>query len=194
MNTLLIVEIAAVLTGIIWIVLLIRENILCWLFGIISALLSIYLFYVSKLYSEAILYSYYVLISMYGWYVWSQKGDNEKRPIKTWSLKLHLLFILIGIIGTTGLGSFFANNTDAQRPYHDSFSTIFSFIANFMEARKLLFGWIYWIFLNVFSVWLYADRGIYLYAGLMLVYFVLSVYGFISWRKSTDQTISNTIC
>jgi nicotinamide mononucleotide transporter len=191
MNLLTAIEIGAVVTGLVWIILLIKENIWCWIFGIISALLSIYLFYNSKLYSEAILYCYYVFISIYGWYVWSKKGIEDKRKIRTWSWLFHLSIIIIGIVLSYFLGAYFANNTDAQRPFHDSFSTIFSFIANLMEAKKLLFGWIYWIVLNAFSGWLYFDRGIYVYAGLMLIYFVLSLYGFISWKKSYDAQTAN---
>lgn len=191
MNLVSAIEIAAVITGLLWIILLIKENIWCWIFGILSALLSIYFFYNLKLYAEAILYIYYVFISMYGWYVWSNKGLEDKRKIRTWSWTFHLSSIVIGIIGTYFLGSYFANNTDAQRPFHDSFSTIFSFIANFMEAKKLLFGWFYWIVLNAFTGWLYVDRGVYLYAALMLVYFVLSIYGYISWKKSYDAQRTN---
>ena len=185
------IEIGAVITGLIWIVLLIKENIWCWIFGIISALLSIYLFYSAKLYSESILYIYYVFISLYGWYVWSQKGASDKREVRTWKWHFHILSILIGIVLSYVLGSYFANNTDAQRPYHDSSSTIFSFIANFMEARKLLYGWIYWIIINAFTVWLYIDREIHIYAGLYALYFVLSIYGLISWRKSYEAQRSN---
>jgi len=173
------IELASVITGLLWIILLTRENIWCWPFGIISSLLSIYLFYEGKLYSEAILYVYYVVIGFYGWYMW---GKERKLNIREWNLLPHLVVIGIGIMGSLSLGYFFST-TDASRPYHDAASTSFSFLASYMEAQKILSGWIFWIIINGFSIWLYLDRGFKLYAVLMGIYFVLSVYGYWSWKK-----------
>ena len=183
MQLLTVIEILSVITGLLWIVLLIRENILCWLFGIISSALSIYLFYSTKLYSEAILYIYFVLIGIYGWYMWNKKdsaGDSLK--ITDYSWKSHSLVIVIGLLGTYFLGNFFSS-TDAARPYHDASSTSFSFLASYLEAKKILSGWLYWICINAFSVWLYFDRDLYMYSGLMVIYFILSIYGYWNWKK-----------
>ncbi|MGB1306957.1 MAG: nicotinamide mononucleotide transporter, partial [Flavobacteriales bacterium] len=65
------IEVISVLFGLAFLVLLIRQNILCWWFGIVGSLLSIFLFYHTKLYSEAILYTYYVLMGFYGYYSWN---------------------------------------------------------------------------------------------------------------------------
>ena len=59
----------------------------------------------------------------------------------------------------------------------------FSFIANYMEAQKVLSTWIFWMILNAFSVWLYYVRGLELYSGLMIVYFILSIVGYLQWRR-----------
>ena len=83
-----------------------------------------------------------------------------------------------------GLGAFFSSQTDAQKPYADAFSTIFSFFATYLEAKKVLSAWIYWFGLNAFSVWLYFARHLEVYSGLMVVYTVLSVIGYLQWRKS----------
>jgi len=178
------IELASVITGLIWIILLTRENIWCWPFGIISSLLSIYLFYEGKLYSEAILYLYYVFIGIYGWYMW---GQERKLKIQEWKLIPHLVILGLGILGTLLLGSYFSG-TDANRPYHDAASTAFSFLASYMEAQKILSGWIFWIAINAFSIWLYLDRGFQLYAMLMGIYFILSVYGYMNWKKKLRAT------
>ena len=59
-------ELIAVILGLIYLILLIKEKIACWIFGILSSAISIYLFYSIQLYSEAILYFYYVIIGIYG--------------------------------------------------------------------------------------------------------------------------------
>ena len=54
-STALVVEVLATAANLVFIILLIREKILCWPFGIAGSLLSIYLFVDARLYSEAFL-------------------------------------------------------------------------------------------------------------------------------------------
>ena len=70
LSTALIVEILATAANLVFIVLLIREKILCWPFGIVGSLLSIYLFVDARLYSEAVLYLFYALMGGWGWLRW----------------------------------------------------------------------------------------------------------------------------
>lgn len=181
------VEIVSVVFSLLYLYLLIRENIWCWLFGILGSLLSIYLFIGAKLYSEAILYAFYVAIGFYGWWQWSKKRDQGPLTVQIKGFSHHLIAILMGILLSVGLGKFFATHTDAANPFADASSTIFSFIASFLEAHKVLHSWIYWIMINAFSIWLYSSRGLEIYAGLMFVYFIFSVVGFYSWRRSYRQ-------
>ncbi|MGB1247799.1 MAG: nicotinamide riboside transporter PnuC, partial [Chitinophagales bacterium] len=163
-NLNLYIEIVAVITGLIYLFLMINEKIACWIFGIISSLLSIYLFVETKLYSEAILYTYYVVMGVYGWMYWSKKKEENKTvPVKRWAIQRHILLIILGVLLSFGLGSAFSNYTDAEAPFLDAFSTIFAFIATYLEAQKVLEGWVYWILLNGFSVYLYSTRGLDIY-------------------------------
>ena len=66
-------------------------------------------------------------------------------------------------------------------------TTIFSFIASYLEAHKILGGWLYWIVINAVSVILYFERGLQIYAALMVVYFGLSVVAYFSWRKKYER-------
>ncbi len=186
MDNLLAVEIASSVLGLIFITLLIYENIWCWFFAIISAILSVYLFYQYKLYSESILYFYYILNAIYGYYIWS-RVDEDVSIIKKVSLRYHTIVISIGIVFSLLLGFFFYKNSDAERPFCDASSTIFSFLASYLEANKILSTWIYWIVINAFSVWLYMDRQLKVYAFLMVVYFLLSIVGYIQWKNRFQQ-------
>ncbi len=179
-----VIEIIATVLGLIYLLLLIKENIWCWAFGILSSFLSIFLFVDAKLYSEALLYSYYVIIGVYGWSQWRKKVNGKPIRVKTWKWTFHLIAISIGLLLSYALGWFFSSQTDADRPYADAFSTIISFIASFMEAHKVLSGWIYWIVVNAFSVWLYFVKDLQIYAGLMVIYTIMSFVGLWQWYKS----------
>jgi len=181
------IEILATLAGLIYIIFLIREKIICWPFGIAGSLLSIYLFIDGKLYSEAFLYFYYVVMGFWGWIRWAQRDSVHENPVVRYGLPAHVVIILVSSFGAIALGSFFANYTDAQRPYIDAFTTAFSFAATYMQVKKVLETWLYWIVLNVTSIWLYMDRSLDIYAALICVYAVLSVWGLIQWVEVYRQ-------
>lgn len=181
MDTLVIIEIFATVFSLGFLFFLIRQNILAWPLGIVGSLLSIYLFTESKLYSEAILYGYYVLIGFYGWWNWSRpKGELL---ITTWKPRLHGFTIVIGAMLSLGLGYFFTHFSDADKPYLDATTTIFSFIASILEARKVLSTWIYWIIINGVTVGLYFSKSLDIYAAVMVIYFVMSIVGYRQWRS-----------
>lgn len=182
-----------VLTGVIYIILAAKENIWCWLFGIISSLLSIYLFFISKLYAESILYFYYVLAGIYGWYSWTNRNEKGNLlKISTWKWNQHVLVILGGILLSNILAWVLKNYTDAALPLIDAHTTIFSFIATYMTTRKILSTWTYWIVIDLISVGLYWNRGLLLYGVLMIVYTIMAAYAYIEWRKQklNNQSLS----
>ncbi len=183
MDFLFYLELFSVVTSLGFIILMIYQKIWCWPIGIISSLASIFLFFESKLYAESFLYFYYVLIGVYGWYVWNkEKSSNLK--VERRSHLYHLIIVGVGVFITACVGLLFSNYTDAERPFPDTASTIFSLIASYMEAHKILSSWFFWMAINLFSVWLYLDRGLKLYSGLMVIYFLLSVVGYRHWKKS----------
>ena len=184
MTHLLMYELLATSLGLLFLFLLIRENIWCWLFGGLSSIFSIILFYNTQLYSEAILYTYYVFIAIYGYRLWKQaERKNQELQISDRPIRYFFVLILFGIATALGLGKIFSSHTDADLPFMDAHTTIFSFIASYLEAHKILSGWIFWILINGVTIALYAYKGLYFYTGLMTIYFAFSVYGYISWKK-----------
>lgn len=191
------VEIGAVITSIAYAWLASKNNIWCWFFGILSPILTMYaLYFYFQLYAEVYLQVYYISMAIYGFYTWRygeqnkevmdqdlDKANNHGKAIEMWSIKKHLLFIVSGIILTFILGTLLKNYTEAASTYLDSFTTIFAILATFMTARRILENWIYWIVIDSISIFLYYDRGGYLFALLFFVYTLIALYGFIHWRK-----------
>ena len=178
------IEGLAVVFSLAYVVLAAKEHISCWIFGILGSLLSIWLFVDAKLYAESVLFSYYVVMGFYGWYAWSKGRDaNQKLEIVIGSKKLHLLLMVGGYIGTFILFWILKTFTDAAMPLLDSFTTVFSFIATWMVAKRLIENWIYWIAIDALSVYLYLSRDLTLYAFLTFAYTGLAIYGYMEWRK-----------
>lgn len=183
MEILKLLELFAALMGVIYIILLIKENIWCWFFGILSSVAFIFLMYSQKLYSESILYGFYIGVGIYGWYKWSNKS-TEKIVIKRASVMTIISLLIVGIASSYAVGYFFGHKTDAARPFADATTSVFSVLASFMEAHKWLSSWIFWIAINFFSIWLYFDRHLDISSMLMVVYFLLSIFGFMAWRRT----------
>ncbi|MDF1673141.1 MAG: nicotinamide riboside transporter PnuC, partial [Vicingaceae bacterium] len=123
----LILEIAAVIFGIIYVILAAKSRVSCWIYGIIGSLLSVYLFFVyAKLYAEAALYVFYVVAGIYGWVKW-QKHDCPEECYQQ-KLSTHVKYIGIGTVLSVLL--YYIINylfEEAEKPLIDSFTTIFSF-------------------------------------------------------------------
>lgn len=166
----------------------IREKVWAWPIGIIASAISVWLFIDVKLFSEALLYSVYIVLGFYGWFRWMPGRNSKSRPITEASPKIHLFSILIGLLTWVVLGSFFQRFTDSALPYADAFSTAFAFVATYLESEKYLRHWWYWIVLNAFSIWLYHTRGLDVMALMMLGFTAFSVVGFNSWLKQINRT------
>jgi nicotinamide mononucleotide transporter len=151
--------------------------------GIVSSLITVFLLLSTRLYSEALLNSYYVLAGFYGWVVWYKKR-GEEFAVSEWELRKHLWWILLALLLTLVTGKLLVLYTDGNNPYLDAGITVFSLLATYLEARKILSAWIYWILLNALSSGLFYYRDLKIYAGLMVIYTLFSVSGYVIWRKT----------
>ncbi|UTW64057.1 nicotinamide riboside transporter PnuC [bacterium SCSIO 12741] len=178
-------ELLSALFSLVYVILVIRQNIWCWINGIMGSGIAIYLFIQSGLYSEALLYGFYVLAGIYGWLVWSGVFSKGKpKQVQQWNWVKHLVFSLAALALAVALAVFSNNLDGSKKVWADGLSTAFSFLATYMEAHKVLTAWVYWIAINAFSVWLYHSQGLNLLALNMVVYVPLSIYGLYSWRKA----------
>ncbi len=188
-NIALLLEIIAVIAGIAYVILAAHNNIYCWVFGIIGSIISIYIFvFYSKLYSEALLYTFYVFAGIYGWIRWADKKNDKN--ILSQSILKNVIIIAIGIIASLILYSLITFMfADAQKPLIDSFTTIFSFIATYLTTKKYLENWLYWIVIDAVTTYLYFSRGLEIYALLMLSYTFMALYGYLNWKKMKTEKI-----
>ena len=182
-NIALLLEIVAVIFGVLYTVLMAQNKISCWIFGIIGSLLSVYLFIeYAKLYAEAVLYVFYVFAGIYGWMQW--KNQKDLTEVYQQKISTHIKLItggtIVSILLYFGLSYLFK---EAEKPLIDSFTTVFSFIATYLMAKKWIENWYYWLIIDGVSVYLYYTRELEIYALLMLVYTGLVVYGYWKWKQ-----------
>lgn len=176
-------EYAAVAFGVIYVLLASRSNVWCWLAGIISSAVYIYINVTNQLYQDAILQTYYVVAGFYGWWLWSKKtSDAESVSIQSFSLKKNLQLIFFGVVLVPVFGYVFSKLGNSLS-YFDSAVTIFSFIATWMTARKILENWLYWIVIDVTAAVMYFIKHLEPTSMLYVFFATVAAYGFYEWRK-----------
>tara|TARA_B110000091_G_scaffold116962_1_gene126122 strand:- start:396 stop:986 length:591 start_codon:yes stop_codon:yes gene_type:complete len=178
-------ETLAVALGMSYLLLAMCENSLCWYCAFFSTAIYVYIFGDVSLYMESALNVYYMGMAVYGWLQWQKGGANHSGvEIVRWTAKHHIICILVILIASVISGYLLSVNTDARLPYLDSFTTWASVLTTVMVARKVLENWLYWIVINSVSIYLYIDRDLDQTAAMFTLYLVLSVLGYVAWKKN----------
>ena len=175
-------EVAAVLLALAYLLLAMRENILCWYAAFASTAIYLFLFWDVSLVMESALQIFYLVIAVYGWWQWRHRSrDGETLHIHRWSARTHLYaFTGVGLL-TLVFGYVLDNHTSAALPYLDSFTTWGAVVTTYMVTRKVLENWLYWIVIDGAAIYLYIDRELYLTALLFVLYVILVIIGFFQW-------------
>jgi nicotinamide mononucleotide transporter len=183
------IEWLAVVSTIIYVILAAKRFILCWLFAFIGSALFVYLCYIGDLYIESILQLFYVAMAIVGWISWNN-SNSENHTIKTWRSKNHLINITLSGFAAFVVGFIFDKYTHQASPYLDAFTTCYSLSATYMVSRKIIGNWIYWVVIDLFSIYLYAQRDYYLTAVQYGLFTILAIYGFMEWKKEYKSQLT----
>jgi len=182
------IEVLATVTGFIYIVLTIREDIRLWFFGIISSALFIWVFAKSKIYAYSLLYIYYVLMGFYGWYNWSRtkkspEDKEEKLSIRKSTFPEILAYITISIGFAVPVYYILIKFSDSDAPAIDALLTSSGMVATWMLTCKLIEQWLFWIIIDILSCGLMVYKHLYPSAALFFAYTLLAIKGYYEWKK-----------
>lgn len=173
-----------------------RRSIFNWPAGIIGVSLFMVLFYQINLYSDFIEQIYFLITSIYGWYIWSRLGTPALSPVAVVWAQWRERSIYIGaiILGTIALGYFMDNITviaptlfpePASFPYLDAFTTVMSFAATILMIYRRVESWVLWVLVDIVGIWLYFTKGV-MFVGILYVCFlVLATWGLIAWVRAS---------
>ncbi len=181
------VEILGSLTGLVSVYLTARNNIWNWWWGVANVLLFGWLFFSSRLYSDALLQiAYFLPMQFYGWWVWKKAGPRhaDDLPVTRLSLGACGLIVLLIVLASAGWGELMRTYTNAAQPFLDATLAMVSVAAQYLDARKKLESWWLWIAVDVFSVfYLYPKQHLYVTTGVYAIFLVIAVAGL--WRWAT---------
>jgi nicotinamide mononucleotide transporter len=176
-------EAIAVVAGIVYVLLILWRNRWGFVAGALSSSIYVVLAARARLPMQSILQTYYVGMSLYGWYSWTRNAEQEEGRIHHWPLRRHLPVALLVLAATLLSARWLAAETQAAWPLLDSLATWVSFVATWLVVRSVLENWYYWIFADAIMVGLFIQQRLYYTAVLFVIYIAVSVCGLRSWRR-----------
>lgn len=177
-------EITAVVSFIIYVILAARQNPACWPVSMVGNIAMIIVSFEAKLYADIGLYVFYFIISVYGYFHWrSGPGDKRGLPISKTNRQVWIYLTGIVIPMTLLLGLGLNTWTDSDVAFWDAGTTTISFAGTWLLARKKIENWWIWIFVDLVYVGLYYYKGLILLSGLHIVYVIIAIYGLNVWLR-----------
>lgn len=176
-------ELLGFATGVLNVWLLARQKLWNWPIGIANVLLLMVLFWTAGLYADAGLQIVYVGLGLYGWWAWLFGGAQRSRLMvgrtggREWTVLAGA-----GVVLTLLLWLLLDRATDSTVPLPDALTTALSLVATYGQCRKRVESWWIWIAADVVYIPLYAYKGLYLTAGLYIVFLGLCVLGLWNWQ------------
>ena len=181
----------AVSFGVTEVLLAKRNNILLYPAGIIGILLGIYLKLQAKLYAETLLSMYYLVMSFYGWIIWSKrKAKNQVLPVSWMTKQEYKIAFAIAIGGYFVLYYALVNFTNSDVPILDAFVSSTAWAGMWLLARRKIENWIFLNVSNIVAIPLLWHKDLVLFSLLTLFLFVVAIFGYIDWKKIYQKQLS----
>lgn len=180
----LVLQIAGVVLGLLYLWLEYRADIRLWVVGLIMPLVHGALYYKAGLYADCSMQAYYVLAGLYGWIVWHNAPRRKAAADRIGHTPLRQAAGLIAVYAAAHTGIYFllVGFTNSTVPFWDAMTTAGSIVAMWMLSRKYVEQWLVWLAVDLVTVGLYLYKGIPLTAGLYALYSALAVAGYLRWK------------
>lgn len=183
-HTMRVLELIAVITATLYIILAARRNILCFIFGFISSSIYVYICYEVTYYQDMLIQAFYVVMSVVGWLMWKKNRINAVEIIPVHVSWKHMWWYLgIGTIMTFLSGYLFSRYTDNALPYGDAFTTAFALVATWMGAKRHPEHWLIFVVVDAVAIYMYLVKDMYLTSALYVIYVIIATAAYFSWVK-----------
>jgi nicotinamide mononucleotide transporter len=183
-----------------YVILAAKGSLWCWPAAFISTALYTFIFYDVLLLMDSGLNAYYLLMAVYGYWQWSKnsKADTSNGQandaaiiIISWQLSWHIKICIVLSFVAIGLGYVMDNFTEAHFPYLDTFTTVFAVFATYLVANKVLENWLYWIVIDLASIYLYIEKGLIPTTVLFVIFVVVACYGYSKWLGIYTKSLNS---
>lgn len=169
------------------------NNVWTYPIGILQAGFFFVLFIETKLYTDAYLQVFFIVVQFVGWWAWLRGGKNRTElrvrnaPLWVWPL----------IVGSLGVFVYLMvpilREAHGAYPAIDSTTTGLSVAAQFLMTFRYVQQWYLWILADLIYIPLYFAKNLYFTSLLYVVFLGICVIGLIKWRAIRDHQAENPV-
>ncbi|MBT7574327.1 MAG: nicotinamide mononucleotide transporter [Flavobacteriaceae bacterium] len=186
----IVLEIIAVVFGLLSVWYSKNNNILVFPTGMISTTIFIYLLYKWVLLGDMMINAYYFVMSIYGWFIWTRKENNTVTPITRMNSnekKIGVLIFLSSLMFVYLVYVYF-DKWGTITSYIDNLTTAIFFVGMWLMAKRKIENWIFWIIADIISIPLYFYKGLTFTSLQYLIFTFIAIAGYYSWKKILNKS------
>ncbi|WP_418264697.1 nicotinamide riboside transporter PnuC [Flavobacterium faecale] len=191
----IVLEFIAFVCGIWSVVLAKKENVLLYPIGLIATLITMYLLFLAGYLGDMLINAYFSVMSIYGWYNWSRKGETGAvLSISRTNLKEKLIGVVLFVLTIVVVYAVYVifDYTILWDNYVDIFTSGLFFTGMWFMANKKIENWTLWIIGDTIATPLYGYRGLGMLALQYLIFTFLAVSAYRQWCQII-KTKYNTV-
>ena len=200
-------QIFTLVTGVIYIILEIRQKNFMWVIGVLTSVAAMWVFFRQGLYASFALNTYYLVTAFIGLWQWSRdkkklvaeggsdvvaeaQPEGDRIHLNRLTAKTVVASAVVMVLGTFGLVELMQWLNSAgilqENPmsYLDSAATVLSAIATWWLVRSYIQQWWLWIAADLMSTILCASQGMWWMTALYAAYTLSAVYGWAHWKRN----------
>ncbi len=191
-------EIFSLVTGLIFLILEIRQKNAMWVVSIFSSSVAAVVFLEEKLYASMALNIYYVVTAVWGLFTWirdsrklkaetqanaiAETKDTDKIHLSKLNWKIALISLGCFVVLTPVLYKVLIWLGDSSSIL-DAIVLVMSIIATVWLVKSYPQQWLVWIVADILSTTLCLTQGMYWMAALYAFYTLSAIYGYFHWKK-----------
>ncbi|HWK37159.1 nicotinamide riboside transporter PnuC [Sphingomonas sp.] len=179
------IELAAAALGLVNIVLVVRRSV--WNYPFALAMVSLYawVFFGAKLYSDALLQIFFIVVNLYGWANWARsRAEAGEVRVESLGWPARAGWIVAVAAATALWGWLMHRHTDASFPWWDAGIAMLSVAGQILMSRRYWENWLFWIAADLIAVPLYAAKNLWATSALYAIFLAMCIVGVIGWGKA----------
>lgn len=178
-------ELIAVFFGLLSVWFSKNNNVLVFPTGLVNTSIFVYLLFKWELLGDMVINAYYFVVSIYGWYYWTRKNNNEYTPITKLNIsdkKIMLLIAFLSCLFVSLMYTYF-DKWSGVVSYVDILTTSIFFVGMWLMAKRKIESWIYWIIGDIISVPLYLYKGLAFTSFQYFIFTFIAIAGYYKWKS-----------
>ncbi|MGN6325886.1 nicotinamide riboside transporter PnuC [Pseudolysinimonas sp.] len=126
----------------------------------------------------------FVIVSAYGWWRWSRRGEARAFSPRwaSWPARIGIVVVMVG--GTLALTPLFRALGSYEPVWSDAWIFVGSLLATYGMARGWVEFWLIWVAVDAVGVPLLFSAGYYASGAMYAFYGAFTIFGFVVWARS----------